>query len=1144
MMIDLHYLRHVSRSTSRIIARGWLYRFYVIFILLATAVAMVVRESSVLGMFQNTAPWIASTVFFWVAMVCTAYQAIPVALQAGRIFHKDLKLDSMDVIFIRPQSNGEYVGGICLAFFRVIMRVLVIAGGITLLINGLLSEQPVALWAYLFYGIALPVPALLFFIGWSLLVVRWIPNRALNICVLLGTIFAAMIYASGPVYGVLDPFGQTLPNFFSEMTGHPDLPAFLLQRLGWLLLGTGLIGWAVFSFRRLPNRSQSTSVGCLVSGVLVVAALLSLYGSYCRYRVPDRNRVQYADAYNRYADREHLTVRSQTIDYRQENNRMQVTVRIEAEHGGTQPLSEGIFYLNPYLEITSLREADREVPFERDRQVVRLLRVIRPGEVLKLEMTYAGTIDPSVCYLDIHDKGVFSDNAPQINGVYTGRNYHFLQKNYTLLIPECLWYPVAEAPVHPKSTFDVRKDFTRYTLRVANPQGRSVISQGERVREGDTDCFTNLQPLTGITLCIGAYTTRSLTVDSVTYEVCLFDKHLHLLDSMQSLTDTLPSLLPFLMAGESDKMGRDYPFRALRLIEVPASFVSYHRREHGGSECVQPEMILLPESGIGLMASNFTRQRELYKLPVYQHMLNMADDMQTPLALSMRVFNTFLQNIQNEYMGFRGGSKDVSLPGITLSFNWEGGYRINNPFYPASLFYQHVNAVVSSDCPVMNAALVYMQQARAQRYFDTDNLGLAGKSTYLKALNYLDGHSLRGALSDPEVDPRLADMILRMKSLHLRNEITASGPAPTEIAASIAGYLSAHPFRVIPLDELARTVNEQLEIDLESLLASWYTVDSLPRLIVRNVIIGETVSLPEMESPAYRLRADVYNNSDTEGIVSLVAGGNSIPSISPQLMRGVPRELLRQFEGVFSFRIPPRQGYRLVALTEHRPQEVQLVTNVAANRPAVLHASRLRNTPVSDTARGMIPLPAEEFFPGAGEWIVDNEDAGFRRVSNRAPDTRFRQYLRRWGRSGEKVYIEQSRALGMPRQWTPIISSDYYGNHLLSGEVKMAGKSDDRLEWSVRLPHGGLYRIEVYLPAVTRSITGTQSERDLLQQTYLITTEESLREESVRATRTGWVSLGEFHLGAGEQTVTLFDRGMEGQYLYGDAVKWVYLGEK
>ena len=56
----------------------------------------------------------------------------------------------------------------------------------------------------------------------------------------------------------------------------------------------------------------------------------------------------------------------------------------------------------------------------------------------------------------------------------------YLSDDYTLLTPETMWYPVAEAPVYPAAPYKIKRDFTRYTLVVKARPGKTVISMPVR----------------------------------------------------------------------------------------------------------------------------------------------------------------------------------------------------------------------------------------------------------------------------------------------------------------------------------------------------------------------------------------------------------------------------------------------------------------------------------------------------------------------------------------------------------------------------------------------------------------------------------------------------------------------------------------
>ena len=115
-------------------------------------------------------------------------------------------------------------------------------------------------------------PALVFALGFSFFIHTWVRHRGLSILILL-VVFGVFLFQLGKVReGLFDPFGLSLPNAFSEVTGHPGMALYLMQRVCWLFVGIGFAGLAVLIFQRLPNRPVNrkremiVGVGCLVLG--------------------------------------------------------------------------------------------------------------------------------------------------------------------------------------------------------------------------------------------------------------------------------------------------------------------------------------------------------------------------------------------------------------------------------------------------------------------------------------------------------------------------------------------------------------------------------------------------------------------------------------------------------------------------------------------------------------------------------------------------------------------------------------------------------------------------------------------------------------------------------------------------------------
>ena len=127
-----------------------------------------------------------------------------------------------------------------------------------------------------------------------------------------------------------------------------------------------------------------------------------------------------------------------------------------------------------------------------------------------------------MCYLDVDFDKLFQLQPIPGHSSTTGKRFAFVGDDFTVLTPECLWYPVARPSVNPASPYDALPDFTSYSLQVASTDGRTVIAPGKRETKEGRVCFTGDIPLPGMGLCIGNFEKYDLVVDSTLYELYLF----------------------------------------------------------------------------------------------------------------------------------------------------------------------------------------------------------------------------------------------------------------------------------------------------------------------------------------------------------------------------------------------------------------------------------------------------------------------------------------------------------------------------------------------------------------------------------------------------------------------------------------------
>ncbi|MEI3422060.1 MAG: hypothetical protein V8R91_14000 [Butyricimonas faecihominis] len=95
---------------------------------------------------------------------------------------------------------------------------------------------------------------------------------------------------------------------------------------------------------------------------------------------------------------------------------------------------------------------------------------------------------------------------------------------YTLLTPECLWYPTVAFHTFPVALQFADRYFTDYVLTVIHDSSYTVISQGEASQTGHGTRFDHAHALPGLTLCMGRYPTREITIDDTRFELYYFDE--------------------------------------------------------------------------------------------------------------------------------------------------------------------------------------------------------------------------------------------------------------------------------------------------------------------------------------------------------------------------------------------------------------------------------------------------------------------------------------------------------------------------------------------------------------------------------------------------------------------------------------------
>ena len=1062
--------------------------------------SILMRNSSDIADFSSSVPFM--NVFFFLV-----FQTLPLVILGCHFLYKGRGVDSMEAIYYRSESNAEYVYGMFVAFISVFGGAAIFSLLMVLLVHLLFMPFPLGGEYYLFYLFLMVIPALVFMIGFSFFVVTWIRNRVLSVIFLLGFLGTTIFYLSDCLFGLFDPLGLSLPSAFSRITGHSDIWGYFLQRGMWFFLGLSFVGLTILKFDRIPNR-----VSCVGKRVLVLFFLI--IGIVCggSFFFLQQNkfweRLNYRSIYEKYSSYPKAYLESQDVDYEQRENEMFVNTKLVVRNRTGKDMSKVLLYLNPGLDITALSINGMTSLFEREKQVIIVPASLSPGDSLLLELSYKGQIDERICYLNVPDVEIADTRKRMYLACRLGKRYSYLRKDFTLLIPEVLWYPTTVPPENPNSPYDNSRNFTRYSLRVRGHGKNKVISQGMRKRNGDQVIFRNEHLLHGITLNIGDYITRQLTVDSVTYELHMWRKHAALLKILNDRLEPSPDqkvsstelIIRHVRHIAEISTGRKYPYKRFQLVETPLDFTSYFRDEMKSSGFVQPEVLYFPERG--------------FRMKVFFSEVELA--VNSLLFQEDKFRNTF--------------SWDGILRWNVLlkRFHLEDGVFDKNPYLIRTQFYNQISDIICQTYPFFNSLVnLIIEDNNQTRIQPRPSLTPILEQ---QAIDYLRSHSLKDALYDHSLNMAVLGAIFVLKERELVDIFQTKGVDQDSLVSFLMNFLDRHRFNVTDFEQLNEEFKSVFHVDWNTVLPSWYARSRIPTYLLKitDVMRVKTENPKDLYS---RIEFAIFNDSDVDGVVNIrtstyLPGGWAEMQLAHKEKR---RESTIKYQ---AFKIEAKTGKRF-ALVVGEFLDFMINTNIAGNLPNsfFFHETGIFT---QDTSRYIEEVSRRYFLPDTNVFIVDNTDPGckltqpstFLKLVNNDHLMSPKSWIR---------FINFKEGIFMPSSsWKEFLAQDCQGTTVRSFVFTRGGAGDYRLTWEVDLPKEGEYEAFVYIPSYSLNMN---------IQKYRISPLGDEEKVVSIDTKGKWCSLGIYNCLPGISKISLSNEGEENQMIIGDAVKWVYQGK-
>ena len=1145
--MDIGNLKLIAFYNAKLLLRSRLFRLFFLLTFCYVTFCQLVTQTMIFSAFGTGLITLPSHYPFTSMYMFTMFQIIPLIFLAGSFLSKEKKMDSRDSIYYRPASNIEHIVGMMLGFGGVFVGAAILCLCIGLIGHSFASLSPLEVWIYPFYLFVIVVPSLVFMLGLSFLVYIIVRHRGLAVLVLMTIIAVILFVVSNVAGGLFDPLGVSLPNAFSTITGHSNLSAYLVQRLCWMLFGLAFVGFAILAFERLSNSRENRvrvrvfSVVCVVAGIIVGGFLVGAR------LVNSHARSAFVAVYERYADKSKGTIVAHDIDFESVGGRLRATSVVSFCNDSHDILDEIVLYLNPALDVLSAKVVGNDVPLTitRDLQVVRLPLTLAPGDSVDLQLEYSGSIDERICYLDVPENAFDEIWTNDYLRSGAGKRFALLDPDFTVLTPECLWYPVANPTFNPVSFHDAVLDFTRYSIRVATPEGLVAVAPGSREEVPGGTRFVADSPLSGLSLCVGPLECRQVCVDSTLYELYLVRGHGDILRGLDVLRDTLPSIIRMVREEVEYELQARYPHRALAFVETPITFTSFFRFAHGGSELVQPGMIFFPERGIGIWR-DFQAALEMDKK--YRTSKGGEVDVVESLGrdLTHSLKNLFVTDARGKYTtaGFvwnfliLGGDENPTI-GYTEKFNFR-----------------------SDRYPTINTVILDLLRNGESR-----NLGT---SIFERTNDYFDGHSLEDAFRDRDLSPVEFSRLLKTKTAELAGRISVNDISTERMLQFVHGYIAAHAFCKIDFEDFNDAFIHEFGIDFNDILPDWYTANQMPCLWIKDIKVmplrasdfinremkryGSSVAssgriITTGDSVCVRL--SVYNDSDVDGLISIEShrtnwgdyyGGSGWNRSS------------REEVGARNFIIPARSGKHLCLLMNGNSKSIRV--HISKNIPNTIETGLTTEEVAEKQDEYVRDACIADFLPAPGEMIVDNEDEEFTLVTQ-PPRKRFRDFFVPRKKDKYSVGFSSNSLSNKKMGAGHMICREAYGLYKHTYAYLMPG-SDARAEWVTRVENTGEYDIYVHLPVIprmnrdqvspVRDNRGNRkakaalgaSEPPVIKQYYMVFHDGKEEEGNIDVNnQAGWLFLGRFRLAGGDCKVVLQDKGEPNQILVADVIKWV-----
>ncbi|UCC45348.1 MAG: hypothetical protein JSU65_05355 [Candidatus Zixiibacteriota bacterium] len=1122
-MLNLYAIYTIARFEAKLLFRSWAFRIFSLLGLIILVFFSIAFALPGEGPPHYVRALSCSLVLTDVKLL-NIYVGIIAAFLATEFIKRDRKHDTTQVTQARSYSNLDYITGKVAG----ILSVFAVLHGLVLLqaaIVDLFFLDSLFAWqAYVYFTALISLPTLVFVIGISFLLVTLLRSQALVFALMLGYSLLVLIFLGSELFYVFDVYAFYQPMIYSGIIGlgHAEGP-FLLRGF-YFFVGVALIAATVLLTRRLRQSTwanvgaASVAVGCLVAATLMITSHLET--EYAGRDLRNRMRASAQKAVTSPAP----TVTSYEIDLHHGADTIAADVDLMIVNSTEQELDSLLFSLNPSLHLSLILSNGKPISSRRELQLVWLKpdQPVAPGDSMPVRFSYSGQVDSRYCYLDIEDEQY--EKLYRLWLYTIPKKYAFITSDYVHLTPEAGWYPTPGLSSGAAFPAAARQNWSDYKLSVLIPRDMSAISQGDVMIDstdlGNRYTFRPESRLPQISLTLGKYEHKSLEVDSVNYSIHYLPGHDFFMPFFDELTDTLPALIRELRNDYEVTLGLDYPFERLSIVEVPIQFYSYDRLWTVTQDMVQPEIVFMPEMGTIGAGTDFRQMKRAARRR--QERSNQAD---SPREIQAGYFSLFAKIDILERQTNRWG------PGRE--------HELDPRYCIFPNFVTYTSHLTSNRWPIINRAfeahfaerVAVIQDTRSRRWrglTDAEEANIALR--HLSLADILSETSMKRATRVAALEAK-ARFILSQMELKIGEE---------KFASQMNRFLHSNQGRDASDQLLLNFLDSLGDFDATTMFDSWYNDTLLPGYMVEDI---ECYKVLDGERTRTQVKFAISNPTKLDGGIRVdVRYRRQGVDFRPWWTRGQAQTDYSR--PVF---VPSMTTKSIGFLVDEPVSVVAIETYASQNIPSVIRISfreqKLRRNELPFEAELSAPLDPDDIVE-AGEYLVDNEDAGFD-VKDPAKENWLRRtLLTLFGSDREEETYVGMRFWNPPGRWVATTDQNFHGQFVHSAYYKKAGDGAGMATWSADLEEAGNYDVYYYCSGEDHRPWRRRRRRgqteNMGEKHFVVHHEDGVDRVpfDLNGAEEGWNYLGTYRLSAGAAWVELTDRNEVG-IVTADAVKWV-----